>query len=209
MSITDILVKKNLLTQLQLDEVTALIRAQGLRLDHAIIQLGFLNERQLLETMGECLNIPLANLDQLVMTPETRMALPTKFIFRKRLVPISRENEILGVATSDAFDLSVFDDIRLLTGLKVQPFLAVRDEIEKLIKAHYGVGGDTVDEMVGVEGRGATPAGADKVLGPVRPPWLGKAPEKPACPITPSAAWPLARDAEFHHRTRLFAASAT
>ena len=89
MSIIDILLKKNLLTQEQLGEVTALIQAQGVRLDRAIIQLGFLSERQVLEAMGECLNIPLANLDQVEMASETRLALPTKFIFRKRLVPIS------------------------------------------------------------------------------------------------------------------------
>ncbi|MEI6784653.1 MAG: ATPase, T2SS/T4P/T4SS family [Verrucomicrobiota bacterium] len=161
MSIIDILLKKNLLTQEQLGEVTALIQAQGVRLDRAIIQLGFLSERQVLEAMGECLNIPLANLDQVEMASETRLALPTKFIFRKRLVPISLENGTLRVATSDAFDLSVFDDIRLLTGLKVEPFLAVREEIEKLIKAHYGVGGDTVDEMVGVESRGVPQPGGE------------------------------------------------
>ena len=161
MSITDILIQKHLLTPEQLEQVSTLVQAQGLRLDHAIIQLGFLTERQLLETMGECLNIPLADLDHVVMTPETRLALPTKFIFRKRLVPISRENGTLGVATSDAFDLSVFDDIRLLTGLKVEPFLAMRDDIEKLIKQHYGVGGDTIDEMVGVEGRGAAVPGSE------------------------------------------------
>ena len=154
MSITE--AYRKLLTAKQLDEATALMAAQGLRLDRAILQLGFLNERQLLEVMGESLNIPLANLSEVIIDPETRQALPTKFIFRKRLVPISRENGTLGVATSDAFDLNVFDDIRLLTGLKVQPFLATGEEIEKLIKAHYGVGGDTIDEMVGAEdpGRG-------------------------------------------------------
>jgi type II secretion system protein E len=158
MSITEVLLRKNLLTAKQLDEATGLVAAQGLRLDRAILQLGFLNERQLLEVMGECLNIPLANLSEVVIDPETQQALPTKFIFRKRLVPISRENGTLGVATSDAFDLSVFDDIRLLTGLNVKPFLATREEIEKLIKGHYGVGGDTIDEMVGAEGPGTARA---------------------------------------------------
>src|SRR5262249_34547463 len=72
-------------------------------------------------------------------------------VYRKRLVPISRSNGTLNVATSDAFDLYAFDDIRLMTGLNIQPVLAPKDEIDKLIKAHYGLGGDTVEEMVGAE----------------------------------------------------------
>ena len=36
-----------------------------------------------------------------------------------------------------------------MTGLEVSPVLAPRDEIDKVIKDHYGVGGDTVEEMTG------------------------------------------------------------
>jgi general secretion pathway protein E/type IV pilus assembly protein PilB len=35
--------------------------------------------------------------------------------------------------------------------LEVRPVLAPRDEIDKVIKEHYGVGGDTVEEMTGGE----------------------------------------------------------
>jgi len=45
----------------------------------------------------------------------------------------------------------LFDEIKLLTGLEVRPVLAPRDEIDKVIKEHYGVGGDTVEEMTGGE----------------------------------------------------------
>ena len=75
--------------------------------------------------------------------------MPAKVVYRKKLVPVSRENGILNVATSDAFDLYVFDDLRLSTGLEIQQVLATRDDIEKVIKSHYGLGGDTLDEMVG------------------------------------------------------------
>ena len=149
MRIADLLIQKGLLTPAQLQEADLLQAAKGVRLDHALVQLGFIEERKLLEIMGERLRIPVVNLAEASIDPEVRQALPNKFVYRKRLVPISRENGMLGVATSDAFDMSVFDDIRLLTGLEVQPLLATRDEIEKLIKAHYGVGGDTIDEMVG------------------------------------------------------------
>ena len=43
----------------QLNEALALQQAEGLRLDRAIIQLGFLSERQLLELMAKELHLPL------------------------------------------------------------------------------------------------------------------------------------------------------
>ena len=151
MSITQILLEKGLLTSEQLDEATALHNAEDLRLDRAIVQLGFLTERQLLEVMSEQLHLPLVTLTDVTIDAQTLRALPPKIVYRKRLVPISRVNGTLNIATSDAFDLYALDDIRLMTGLEIQPVLAPREEIEKLIKTHYGLGGDTLDEMVGTD----------------------------------------------------------
>jgi len=148
MSISEILLSKGLLTTEQLSEAMGKHKADGVRLDLALIQLGFINERQLLEVMGEQLDLPVVTLAGKVIDPKALSSLPSKFVYRKRLVPISRHNGTLDVATSDAFDMYAFDDIRMLTGLTIRPVLAPRDEIEKLIKTHYGVGGDTVDEMV-------------------------------------------------------------
>ena len=149
MSIAEILLEKGLLRIDQIDEALALQRAEGLRLDRAILQLGFLSERQLLGVMSEHLHLPVVNLDEMTFDPEILRSLPPKIVYRKRMVPISRTNGTLKVATSDAFDLYALDDIRLMTGLDIQPVLAPRDDIEKAIKTHYGLGGDTLDEMVG------------------------------------------------------------
>jgi type II secretion system protein E len=151
MVITDILVEKGLLAPQQLNEALALQRAEGLRLDRAIVQMGFMSERKLLEVMSEQLRLPLADLTDISIDQNTLRSLPLKIVFRKRLVPIARNNGNVTVATSDPFDLYVFDEVKLLTGLNVQPVLAPREDIEKVIKSHYGLGGDTLDELVGDE----------------------------------------------------------
>lgn len=152
MTLTKLLLENGLLTPGQLKEAEALQRAEALRLDRAVVQLGYVAERQLLELMSKELQLPFVSLEDITIDQETLQSLPPKIVFRKRLVPISRSNGTLNVATSDAFDLYAFDDIRLLTGLTIQPVLALRDEIEKVIKANYGLGGDTLDEMVGTHG---------------------------------------------------------
>lgn len=146
--------EKGLLTPGQIEEAVALQRAEGLRLDRALVQLGLISETQLLQVMSEQLHLPLVKLDDITIPQETLRVLPPKIVYRKRLVPISQTNGTLNVATSDAFDLYAFDDIRLMTGLNVQPVLAPRDDIDKIIKTHYGLGGDTLDEMVSDDDNG-------------------------------------------------------
>jgi general secretion pathway protein E len=154
MSITDVLLDKGLLTPEQMAEAVAMHEAEGLRLDRAVVQLGFMTERQLLELMAKQLHLPLVDLSDVSIDPDVLRTVPLKVVYRKRLVPISRANGTLSVATSDAFDLYALDDVRLITGLNVEPVLASRDDIEKLIKAHYGLGGDTLDEMVADDDHG-------------------------------------------------------
>lgn len=161
MFITKLLLERGLLVPAQLEEALALQQAEGLRLDRAIVQLGFLTERQLLEIMAKELHLPLVSLAEVTIDAESLRALPARIVYRKRLVPISRQNGTLNVATSDAFDLYAFDELRLLTGLTIQPVLAPREEIEKLIKTHYGLGGDTLDEMVGADDLELVSGGGD------------------------------------------------
>ncbi|RME91135.1 MAG: type II/IV secretion system protein, partial [Verrucomicrobia bacterium] len=152
MRITDVLVQRGLVTRDQLEEAVRLQRREGLRLDEALLRLGLLEERQLLEVLSEHLGLKVVDLREAQIDPDVLRAVPAKLVHRKRLLPLRRNNGVLEVATADAFDMSVFDDLRLLTGQNVRPVLAEREEIEKLIKTYYGVGGDTIEEMVGAEG---------------------------------------------------------
>ena len=148
-SYTQVLVEKGLVTVEEIDTAERLREDQGLRLDQALIQNGALSEQDFLKVMGERLDFEIVDLPNATIEDEAIRSLPSRFVYRNHLAPIARENGMLKVATSDPFDLYVFDEIKLLTGLQVSPVLAPRDEIDKVIKDHYGVGGDTVEEMTG------------------------------------------------------------
>src|SRR5205823_12020115 len=73
---------------------------------------------------------------------------PTREIFRHSLFPLKRQNGSVEMATSDPFDLEALDELSALTGLRLEPVLARRDDIVEVIKARLGVGGDTINELV-------------------------------------------------------------
>ncbi|MSU26939.1 MAG: type II/IV secretion system protein [Pedosphaera sp.] len=149
MTIADILSQKGLLTAEQLEEGQGIAQSESLRLDRVVVQQGWITEQKLLEVFGGQLHLPVVTLEGRAFDGELLRSLPARVVYRQRLVPVGHVDGILQVATSDPFDLYAFDDLRLLTGLNIQPVLATRDEIEKVIKTHYGLGGDTLDEMVG------------------------------------------------------------
>ncbi|MEM7263492.1 MAG: ATPase, T2SS/T4P/T4SS family [Planctomycetota bacterium] len=149
MNVAEELLSRGLIDQQQLDEAVDHARSKRMRVDRALIDLGHVSEARWLELLSEHLAIPVVELESVEVETDVLRLLPSKLVYRKRLAPVGRENGTLRVVTSDAYDLYSLDEIRLLTGLEVEPVLALESEIDKFIKAHYGVGGDTVDEMVG------------------------------------------------------------
>src|SRR5438552_10405409 len=117
-------------------------------LHELLIERGFAKELDVLGALAEELGLQLADLTNVTVEPETLAAMPLKLVHRRTLMPLSRQNGTLIVATGDPFDLNALDELQTLTGLQVQPVLASPREIARLIKAHFGVGGETVSALM-------------------------------------------------------------
>jgi general secretion pathway protein E/type IV pilus assembly protein PilB len=113
-------------------------------LHELIIEKGFAKEEHVLAALAEEFGLEVVDLTQTQVADETLRAMPLKLVHRRNLMPIARENGTLVVATGDPYDIYALDELQTLTGLQVQPVLASPREISRLIKFHFGVGGDTV-----------------------------------------------------------------
>jgi general secretion pathway protein E/type IV pilus assembly protein PilB len=113
-----------------------------------LIEKGFVREEHVLSALGEELGMEVVDLTNRTVEPDTLKTMPLKLVHRRTLMPLARENGTLIVATGDPFDIYALDELQTLTGLQVVPVLASPREIARLIKAHFGVGGETVTAMM-------------------------------------------------------------
>jgi general secretion pathway protein E/type IV pilus assembly protein PilB len=109
-----------------------------------LIDKGFVREDALLPVLAEEFGLEQVDLSHAKIDRDVLAAMPQKLVHRKNLMPVARHNGTLVVATSDPFDAYALDELQTLTGLHVMPVLAPAREITRLIKQHFGVGGDTV-----------------------------------------------------------------
>jgi general secretion pathway protein E/type IV pilus assembly protein PilB len=146
----EILVKKGLLDQRQL-ELARSAQSEGMRLDQAAVGLGLISEEAALKALGDEVHIPYVDLSEEEIDFSLVKTFPPKFIHREGIFPIRQKNGCLVVATSDPFNLYPLDEISAATGRSVVPVLASRAEISKLIKAHLGVGSETIDGLMAAQ----------------------------------------------------------
>ncbi len=150
-NVGEMLLRKGKISSANLEEAMAARKTPTDRIDRILVKMGFVDERDVLDVLGEQLCLPVVDLSEMNIDVEMLRAMPSKLVHKRGLIPIERTADALKVATSDPFDVYAFDELRMMTGLKVEPVLAAQSEIDRVIKKHYGIGGDTIGEMIDEE----------------------------------------------------------
>src|SRR5262245_3116699 len=127
MDIADTLLRQGLVTRQQLD--TALSQPNGRRIDQRLIELGFVTEEDTLQAFADLLGTKYVALKDLKIDPELLTKFPHRDIYRHSILPLERRNGTAIIATSDPFDLEALDELSTLSGLRLEPVLARRDDI--------------------------------------------------------------------------------
>ena len=147
MGIGTVLLDRGVISREQLEEALAQQRETGERLDRVLVRSGLVSAEQVLQTIGDQFHLDVVDLDAVSVEPKVLEILPASLVNKQRCVPIRRENETLTVATSDPFELSVLDELRLLTGYSIEFVLADEEGLQRFIRSNYGVGSDTLDAL--------------------------------------------------------------
>jgi type IV pilus assembly protein PilB len=141
--IGELLVQLGQLDADQLQVALAHQRQWGGRLGGAIVQLGFLEERALLEALGRQLGAPFMELGDREIPAKVIGVVPRKLAQARRVLPLAIEvgprRDALVVALSDPADLGVIDEIAFATGLEVRPVLAAEQDLDRALEKHLGI----------------------------------------------------------------------
>lgn len=144
MNIGQFLIDRQLINRWQLEQA----EQAGGDLLSQITQLNNIDSTAILQAVAEELGVEYVDLRESDVDLSLLDDFPQKLIYRQVLFPVRRHNGSIVVATGDPLDVYPLDEISAATGLVVEPVLAERTEIAKLIKSHLGVGGETVEGLI-------------------------------------------------------------
>ena len=134
----ELLIRKGLLDADDLEQALELQKERGDKIGRILIDLGFVNPRDVLTTLSEQLQIPLLTADDFPpVLPEVDRITPRymrQFIF----LPIRVDDSTLTVAMSDPLDFETVATLRQFSGLNVKGVLAAEREILDSIDKYFG-----------------------------------------------------------------------
>jgi hypothetical protein len=136
----EFLIKKNLLTQTQLEEALQAQVIFGGKLGTVLIEMGLISEDKLAEIMAQLLSIPCAKPGQLQHISEDIIKIISSELAEKhKVVPIAVSGKKLTLAMAEPHNLKAVDEISFRTGYIIQPILALEVRLVFALEKHYGI----------------------------------------------------------------------
>lgn len=118
MRLGDLLVYENIISNEQLVEALSSQKASGRKLGGALIELGHINERQLLEFFAQQLEVPFLDISQRRIPAEVAILLPEVHARRLRAIVIEDQDDAVLIGMSDPADLSALDQLEQMLAPK-------------------------------------------------------------------------------------------
>ena len=136
----ELLIKKNLLTQAQLEEALQAQVIFGGKLGTVLIEMGLITEDILAEILEQLINIPCAKPGQLQNIPDNVIKIISPEQAEKhKVMPVSVIGKKLTLAMADPRNLQSIDEISFRTGYIVMPILALEVRLVFALESYYGI----------------------------------------------------------------------
>ncbi|MCX7710910.1 MAG: ATPase, T2SS/T4P/T4SS family [Clostridia bacterium] len=133
----DLLVEVGMLTKEQLDKALDIQKQTGEKIGEILLSEGFVTQNDIIQVLEFQLGIPHVNLEKYEIDQPTCLLIPENLARRYGLIPIRQENGILTVAMSDPLNVFAIDDVKIYSGLEVQPVISTLKDINKAIDRYY------------------------------------------------------------------------
>ncbi len=136
----ELLIKKNLLTQAQIEEALQAQVIFGGKLGTVLIEMGLITEDTLAEILAQLLSIPCAKPGQLQNIPENVVKIISAELAEKhKVMPVSISGKKLTLAMAEPHKLQAIDEISFRTGYIIRPILALEVRLVFALENYYGI----------------------------------------------------------------------
>jgi type IV pilus assembly protein PilB len=134
----ELLVRTGKIDQTQLNEALTLQKDQGGRVGTNLVKLGYLTEKQLVESLSQHFKVPSVDLNGMEIDESVIKIIPADIARKYTILPVTKSGATITVAMIDPTNVFAMDDVKFMTGYRVEPVVASETAIRVSIDRYYG-----------------------------------------------------------------------
>ena len=135
----ELLVKNETITPEQLSSALKEQEESGRMMGSILVGMGALKDSDLLQFLSEQHGVPSIKLSEFQIDPEVLKIIPAGVASKYQVMPISAKDSTLTVAMIDPGNIFALDDIKFLTGYRVEALIAAENSVNEAIEEYYRV----------------------------------------------------------------------
>jgi type IV pilus assembly protein PilB len=134
----ELLLSSGKVTPQQIQEGLALQQEEGGRLGTCLVRLSYLKEEELMDLLSQHFGVPSVDLLQTEIDPGVIKVIPADIARKYTILPVSKAGATLTLAMIDPTNVFAMDDVKFMTGYRVEPVVASERALRAEIEEHYG-----------------------------------------------------------------------
>ncbi len=134
----ELLIARRLISAEDLERALELQKDRGDKLGKILVDLGFIAVRDVLAALSEQLSIPVVAIEGPPPAIPEAEGLSGRFLRQFKCIPVGMADSALTLAMADPLDFETIAAVNGFTGLKINPVLALEQEILDSIDKYYG-----------------------------------------------------------------------
>lgn len=120
----ELLVRQKRISLEQLREAQRAQQKENVSLNFALAKMGYMSDNEISDFLSQQYRVQSIDLKNVLIPPEVARLVSSEVCSRHRIVPFARNGSILSVAMADPSNLHAIDDVKFLTGLQIEPYVA-------------------------------------------------------------------------------------
>lgn len=133
-----LLIEQGTISTGQLDEVLNRQNQSGGRIGNLLCEMGYLDPILLREALVQQAGLARTSPADLTIDPDVLALIPAEVAMQHRVLPIAVQNGSLRLAMADPFDRNALDEVRLISGKRIERCYANENELMDATRALYG-----------------------------------------------------------------------
>lgn len=139
--LNEILLEQGKITEEQNKQAQIYAKQNQISIADAILRSGFATEEQVTMALSKHFSIPYASKENGILIPEREQNLQEiineKFARENMVVPLFVEDDSLAIALVDPTNLFLIENIKMMSGKQIQPFITSKSQLLAVIDAFY------------------------------------------------------------------------
>ncbi len=113
-----------------------------------LVQMGFISERDRVRCLGKVWGVPFADINEVMPQAEALELLSPQNARKFKALPIERHGSRVIVAMVNPLDIFAIDEIRLITGLDVEPMIVIEEDLYGALQQYYRSEGELLAGVI-------------------------------------------------------------